>query len=253
MKCGIFIPVRTGSTRLPKKALRNINNKCILEYLIERVKYINGNLAEIFICTTNEKEDNILDDIAEHNGIKIYHGDTQNIIKRQYDCAIDNEIEIILNVDGDDILCNPEYIKTILETFSRNNDYDVIKTENLPFGTNSMAYKRSVLEKILNNYDNKVIETGWGQLICNDSIFNIKTIKAKSEEKLDVRLTLDYEDDFRILKNIIENLYFNKNYVSQQEIIAYIKDNPEVRKINYYLNETYWENFNNKKAEERRC
>lgn len=253
MNCGIFIPVRTGSTRLPKKALRSIENKCILEYLIERVKYINENLANIFICTTNQKEDYILDEIAQRNGIKIYHGDTKNIIKRQYDCAVDNNIEIIVNVDGDDIFCNPEYIKKILQIFDKNSNYDVIKTEDLPFGTNSMAYKRTVLEKVLNNFDNKIIETGWGQLICNNSMFNIEIVKANAEEKLEARLTLDYEDDFEMFKNIIENLFFNKDYIYQQEIISYLKNNPEVRKINYHLNETYWKNFENKKSEERRC
>jgi CMP-2-keto-3-deoxyoctulosonic acid synthetase len=34
MKTAVFIPVRTASTRLPNKALLEVNGKPIIEYLI---------------------------------------------------------------------------------------------------------------------------------------------------------------------------------------------------------------------------
>ncbi len=50
MNTGILITVRTGSTRLPGKALLEVNNKPIIGYLIDRLKYCVDNLAELIIC-----------------------------------------------------------------------------------------------------------------------------------------------------------------------------------------------------------
>ena len=51
----IFITVRTGSTRLPQKALLKIHDHSTIEHLIKRVK--RSKLADIIVlCTTNLPE-----------------------------------------------------------------------------------------------------------------------------------------------------------------------------------------------------
>ncbi len=184
-------------------------------------------------------------------GIKCFHGDKSNIIKRHLDCANSYDLDFIINIDGDDILCNPEYVRKIVDTSISTISCDVIKTSGLPFGTNSMGYKKEVLERILNSYDYKQIETGWGGLILNSEMFNIYDIAAEENEKNNVRLTIDYEQDFLLFKNIIENLFIEDNYISQDMVLKYIRTNPHIKKINEELNEVYWENFNNNKKKER--
>ena len=67
----IFISVRTGSSRLPNKALKEINNKSTIEYLIDMVKQ--SKYAEkIILCTTELKEDDVLCDIATNSGINYF-------------------------------------------------------------------------------------------------------------------------------------------------------------------------------------
>ena len=71
MNKGIFITVRTGSTRLPNKSILKIYGKYTIEYLIERVK--ESRLAdEIILCTTSKLEDDILCRIATKNNIKYF-------------------------------------------------------------------------------------------------------------------------------------------------------------------------------------
>ena len=64
----IFISDRTGSTRLPQKALIDIEGRKTIEYLIDRVK--RSQYAEnIILCTTTLEEDDILCDVAHKNNI----------------------------------------------------------------------------------------------------------------------------------------------------------------------------------------
>ncbi len=57
----ILITVRTSSTRLPRKAILDINGKPTIQYLIENIK--KSRLADkIILCTSEEPDD---DKIAE--------------------------------------------------------------------------------------------------------------------------------------------------------------------------------------------
>lgn len=244
MGVGIFIPVRIGSTRLPQKALMRVNGKCILEYLIERIKFVNEKSAKIMICTTDLKEDLVLDDLADRNSIGIFHGETENILKRQYDCARIHDIDFIVNVDGDDILCNPEYINKIINEHHKKPNYDVIQTEGLPFGTNSMGYQIGALEKIMDILEQKKIDTGWGEIIKDEMLFHILKLHANFDESIEARLTLDYIEDFKVFENIIQAIFEPGKYLKQSDIITYLRRHPEVLKTNHHLNETYWQNYN---------
>ena len=81
MKKAILITVRTGSTRLPQKALLEINGKSTIVHLINRLKQ--SKLAnDIILCTTTLKEDNVLEDIAIANGINYYRGSITDKLER---------------------------------------------------------------------------------------------------------------------------------------------------------------------------
>ncbi|QZY54304.1 cytidylyltransferase domain-containing protein [Crassaminicella profunda] len=252
MKSGIYITVRLGSSRLNRKAIKEVNNNPIIGYLISRIKHICSDLGDIVICTTNEKEDYLLDKIADDLKVACFHGEKDNLIKRHYDCAIFHNHKFVVNVDGDDIFCNPDYVKKIIKLYNEDKQYHVIKTEGLPFGTNSMGYRIEVLKKILNdNKNSKKIDTGWGEFIKNNKEIKQKVIQAHKDEIIDARLTLDYEEDFQLFKTVIENLNLHEKYVEQQEIVKYLKENQEVADINKHLNEIYWENYHsNKKIEQ---
>ena len=51
-------------------------------------------------------------------------------------------------------------------------------------------------------------------------------------------MTLDYEDDLLFFNNVITNV----NKLTYDNILEYIKKNPEVSSLNYYLDEKWKEN-----------
>ena len=56
MNCDVFIPIRLSNTRLPKKAMKLVDGKPIILYLIERIKK-SKKIRNVIICTTtNESE-----------------------------------------------------------------------------------------------------------------------------------------------------------------------------------------------------
>ncbi|MBR9703039.1 3-deoxy-manno-octulosonate cytidylyltransferase, partial [Candidatus Woesearchaeota archaeon] len=68
MKVGFLITARLKSTRLPRKALREIEGKPFITYMIERVK-LSPLIDKIVLATSTNPEDDPLCDLAKQQGI----------------------------------------------------------------------------------------------------------------------------------------------------------------------------------------
>ena len=58
MQTGIILQARCNSKRLPNKVIRNIKNKPILEYIIERLQNISQ--TQLIVATTKSKNDDAI-------------------------------------------------------------------------------------------------------------------------------------------------------------------------------------------------
>ena len=61
---GIIIQARMDSTRLPKKVIKKIEGKTVLEHVINRAKRIR-NCHKVILATTDKKEEDVLERIKQ--------------------------------------------------------------------------------------------------------------------------------------------------------------------------------------------
>ncbi|MCK4788754.1 MAG: hypothetical protein KAV87_33740 [Desulfobacteraceae bacterium] len=247
MKTAVFIPVRTKSTRLPGKALLEVNGRPIIEYLIERVKSA-GKPDLIVICTTTNPEDRVLVPIAAKNNIEIFQGSEKDILARYLQAADKFGVDFIVNVDGDDIFCDPEYMDKVVETFLKTSA-DYIECQGLPFGAVPGGIKVEALKKVcqMKNEDNT--ETGWKRFFTESGLFRIEAIEAaKDVRQPDIRMSLDYAEDFQFFREVIQRLYVPGRVFSLREILALLKDHPEIAAINRNRQEEYWATYHKNAA-----
>ena len=128
----IFITVRTGSRRLPRKALRKINGRSTIELVMDRVK--RSQYADtIILCTTKLPEDTQLCYLAARNGIQWFRGSAEDKLDRWREAAEKHGITYFVTADGDDLLCEPELIDLAFEQFDRT-DPDFIECNTVPVG-----------------------------------------------------------------------------------------------------------------------
>ena len=86
MEKAIIIQARTGSRRFPNKILKKIDNRSVLQYLIDKLfKYFDK--KEIIIATTKSKNDYLISNVSKFNKIKIFRGSTNNLLERYLDCS----------------------------------------------------------------------------------------------------------------------------------------------------------------------
>ena len=70
--------------------------------------------------------------------------------------------------------------------------------------------------------------------------------KLKNHSK-DIRLTLDYHEDYILIKEVFEKLYKKNKFFSLVEITAFLEKNKNFLKINEKYHKLQWKKFHSKR------
>jgi len=239
MKTAIFLSIREKATRLPKKVLLKIKGKTVTEHLINRLKL--AILPDMIImCTSTHPDDDVLVDIAKSNRINFFRGSEDDKLDRYLKTAIDYKIDFMVIVDGDDIFCDPECIDNIIRKYLETNaDYIVYK--ELPVGVTGHGVKLDALKKVVELKDEMDTEV-WGGYFTETGLFTVIKLKAPKELNYpEIRMTLDYPEDFEFFKKIFEELYKTNKIFTLHEILDLLKKNPQIMGLNKCVHEKYLE------------
>ena len=250
MKIGAIIPIRLNSQRLPRKALMKIQNKPVLYLLLDRIcssKFLKK--ENVVICMTNKCYDDELENYVNEYGAGVYRGHPDDLIKRIYDCMNYYQFDIAAQIDGDDILADPEYMDLCISKLIEDSSIDVVTSKGLPLGISTKAFTNNAVNKVFSKYKTEQNDTGFGSYFTETDICVNHQIEPISESHIfdKVRLTLDYIEDFNLFKRIFNELYVEGKTIRLDQIVELLKSNPEITEINYFLQEEYMKRWTNKR------
>lgn len=241
----VFLTVRTNSTRLPEKCFLPFGETNVLGHVISRAKFAG---FEPIVCTSKNKSDDKIDLFCKESGVSIYRGPLNNKILRWYECASSFKVKIFHTIDVDDPFFDPKLINQSLGLLI-SEDLDVVyPTELSSNGSASVGYsiRLSALEKEIKRIESmKEIE-------MVDSVFDqLKGLKKKilTTNLLDfpnIRLTLDYPEDYWLLLFVLRELGPNCN---RENLLSLFSRNPDLYKFNWYRNKQWAEKQNYLRSE----
>jgi spore coat polysaccharide biosynthesis protein SpsF len=234
--------VRTGSTRLPQKALKEIGGKPTIEYLIDRVK--KSKLADkIVLCTTELSEDDRLCEIATKNNIEFFRGSSPDKLKRWLGAAKQYNIDFFVNADGDDIFFDSGLADICFEQHLFNLEKtDFIDGRGLY--NDVYGIKTTSLKKVCDTKSDTDTEFIRPHFVSKSAGFNVERIKNIPEiyEKKKIRMTLDYEEDLNFFKTVIEHFHSIKAEMIFENILKFLESNPSVVDINWFREQSWIDN-----------
>lgn len=235
-----IMQARTGSTRLPEKILKIINNKTVLEHDIDRVLKAKT-VDELVIATTERDEDNVIVDIAKNCSVGHFRGSEDNVLSRYYFAAKKYNAEIVIRITSDCPLIDPEIIDDMVNEFIK-----LRSTENLDYLSNKikMTYPRGLdvevfsfdaLERTFLEATQKFEkEHVTPYIYLNPDKFKIKNYENDTDYSM-FRWTLDTEEDFLLIKTIYDHLYDENRMFLFKDILKYVLENPEISKLNDHI------------------
>lgn len=231
MKSGIILTVRLESKRLKNKALLKLNNITVIEHIIKRLKKTKLN-KNIILATSNATSNKIFLSIARKHKIKIFFGSNNDVINRIYEAAKYYKLDNVLCVTGDSPFIDTTYLDK-LNKFHLKNKNDFSKISGLPIGCFCYAITQDALRKINMIKKSKNTEI-WYDYVYKNSFFKKKTLHVKERKKFfpKLRVTLDTQEDYKLIKILYLVLYRKNKLINTEEIINFCKKNPELLKIN---------------------
>lgn len=233
MDIGIIIQARTSSTRLPKKVIKKIEGKTVLEHVIERVKRA-ANCNKIILATTDKKEDDVLAKIGAKLNIDVFRGSENDVLERFYLAAKFFDIDPIVRITADCPLIDPKIIEKVIDLYLKGG-YDYVSNSHPPTFPDGMdaeifsfkALKRSWKQAKMKSEREHVIP----YMIKNKKIFKLGNVV--SEQNLNhIRLTLDEKEDLTLIRKVYKELYGKNHFFGLKEVLKLFDKNPELMKIN---------------------
>ena len=123
MKTLVLIPSRLAATRLPGKPLLKINGLSIISHVFQKAE--KANIGEVVVATSDQE---ILDDVKKNGGQAILtkkeHQTGTDRIYEALQIFGNQNIDLVMNLQGDEPLINVEDIKN-LNNHMKKNEYQL--------------------------------------------------------------------------------------------------------------------------------
>ena len=235
-KVAAIIEARMNSSRLYGKVLMKVKNKPLLLHLVNRIRKVKKIDKIIVATTTNPKDEDIVK-FCKKNNLLFYRGSENNVMERVMHSAKNFKVGVIVGITGDCPIIDYKLISLCLNIYL-NNQADYVSNANLrsyPDGMDVQVYSSQALRKSYRMTKNKEDrEHVTLHIRKNPKIFKIINIVSPQNILFPkLALTLDYYEDFKLVKKIIEHFEKKKNYYfSCEDIVELIKKNKKLLSIN---------------------
>lgn len=250
----IFILARMGSNRYPGKILADINGKPVIKFIHDRLKNVEG-IRKIVVCTTSKKEDDNLVDFLKKNKIEYFRGSEKDVLQRFLDAAYKFNTDIIIDVEGDKVFTDPYFVKkTVQEMLDSGIDFCTGSSSKNYFDTYFAIHgfmpagiRVSALEKIVEMKKTEDTETGYKEFFTENNFVKSKYIvPEKMNYPENLRLFLDYEEDFKFATEVIKRL---KGKFDYNDVLRVVNENPQLMKIIEPVVEKWKKNYLKKRTQ----
>ena len=240
-----IIQARMGSTRLPGKIMMSVRDKPLLHYVINQVLH-SKKIDKLIIATTNLPQDDEIVKFVDLYGIEVFRGSEDDVLDRYFHCAKEFKLDAIVRITSDCPLVDPEIIDRCIEKFE-NENLDYLSNTNkqidddwiydpcgFPPGFGVEVFTFNTLENAWKNTEKPFDREHVTQYILdNPKKFKIGGLENQ-EDFSDLRLTLDYQVDFDLIKLVIENFPDGEIY-NLKKIISFFDDNSHLKLINSHI------------------
>ena len=234
-----IVQARMGSTRLPGKILKEVLGKSLFEHQIDRLKQ-SVLLDSIVIATTQNKNDDVIIEKAWHLNLPTSRGSEEDVLDRYYQAANDYKADHIVRITADCPLIDPEIIDNTISYYIDNLDkYDYVSNSlerTFPRGMDVEVFSASVLSEVHTLAKNENEREHVTLFIYNNpEQYRLGNLRNKEGDFSDLRLTVDTQEDFDLIKKIIEEMYSKNPRYRLNDIITLLKQHPEWLSINKHI------------------
>jgi spore coat polysaccharide biosynthesis protein SpsF len=204
------IEARMGSSRLPGKALMDVNGEPALKRVVNRLRRCKT-LDDVIVATSTSAADDPLAEWCEHNDIRCHRGSEDDVLQRVVDAHRAALSDIVVEITGDCVLTDPAILDLGVETFFAH-DADVVtncgSVLTWPMGVYVQVFPLVLLEEVARTvHDSAVREHVSLYFYEHPERYRAINLLAPAPWRApDYRLQLDYPEDLMFITEVYRAL-----------------------------------------------
>ena len=194
-----ILPARLESSRLPRKALKDICGLPMIVHVFKRC-LLSKKLDEVYVATDSFE----IKEVVEKYGGKVIMTSSKHETgtDRIAEAALELDAEIIVNIQGDEALVNPKYIDRVTNELIENPDI------NVGILVNSFSKKDSPSDiKVVLNKNNDVMYLSRSDIPSASRLKNPPMLKAYHIVPFRKKFLLEYA---QMDRGSLEKIEFNE-------------------------------------------
>ena len=233
MKIVAIVQARMGSTRLPKKVMKDLLGEPVLVRDVNRLRR-SKLLDEIVIATTTLPADDQIVSLCKDRGWAYFRGDENDVLDRYYRAAQACNADVIVRITSDCPMIDPEIVDRVIRTFLDipGIDYasNTLPPRTFPRGLDTEVMTFEALERAwTEDEDPKLREHVTPYIYRNPEKFQIHGVVNENDFSSH-RWTLDTPEDFVFIRTVYE--HFGNDDFTWMDVLEYLDGHPEVVNIN---------------------
>jgi spore coat polysaccharide biosynthesis protein SpsF (cytidylyltransferase family) len=144
---GIVVAARTGSQRLPGKALLPLSGVPMIAYLLRRQKPVRG--VTLVLATTQLPADDALAELAAAEGVPLFRGADADVVARYVAAAERFALDTVVRVTGDCPFVSAELVDYCIERAAGSLPFDLATTKTrFPVGLDAEIFRADSMARL---------------------------------------------------------------------------------------------------------
>jgi spore coat polysaccharide biosynthesis protein SpsF len=233
-----IIEARFASTRLPGKVILPVVGRPMLALMIERVNRART-LDAVVVAIPDTPQDDVVESAAAEAGANVFRGSEEDVLSRVVGAATANRADVIAELTGDCPLHDAAIIDDVVSDYLQGGADFVgnIHPYSTPRGTDVRVFSTDALAEIERSStdaaDREHVSLHFWEHPERYRLRNV--VSNLPEDAAEIRLTVDTEEDFRLVTAIYEELYPQNPEFTIADVIDLLARRPELRELNRHV------------------
>ena len=146
MKVVAIVQARMSSSRLPKKVMKTVVGKTVIQLLLERLS-LSKRLNEIVVATSTESSDDVLVEHLKELGFKYFRGSESDVLSRYMGAVETHNADVVVRITGDCPLVDSSLVDLCVDKFCASGSDYLSNTDppSFPDGLDIEVFSSSAL------------------------------------------------------------------------------------------------------------
>ncbi|MEW9546838.1 acylneuraminate cytidylyltransferase [Nonomuraea sp. NPDC050783] len=232
-----IIQARMGSTRLPGKVLRELGGggRSVLGWVVRAARE-SAAIDDLLVATTTLPDDDVVSAECARLGVECHRGPVDDVLTRFVQAMESRPGEAVMRFTADCPLLDPTVIREAALVFRAVPGLDYLSTSlarTLPRGLDVEIISRAALERCdreaVAHHRTHVTSHIYAEVAGSARLLGLSYLPAGG----DLRLTLDTEDDWRLISRVVGEL--GDGCVPVRTLVSWLRERPEVCGLNAHV------------------